>query len=234
MPIWENMGRVVVYRAGDIPASNAAEYLIKQGISAVIYHDADSPKFAVTVPACDEGRAKSLLASRGKSSLASYIQNLRHAPKRARTSHIEGDNTITSLIFLICGGIVFIISLAEFIVALSRGDSPLFISIIELVLGSFFIGFGLWQMIRTKKRERELQREAAFTESVVRFITSTYTGNDIDSIILRGAAFDDLESSRREIIHKFIVREFDVPDEAYIIYLTSQSYKAIYELQSLK
>lgn len=235
MNVWESLGRTAIYSGSAEKASDESAYLTRSGIDAVVYHDSEKECFVVTVPCDSEGLASRLLQHHNESAFHSRLESLSHSPAFIRVNEKLADVTNSFLVLLICGGLSFAIALIRFSIMLSEDNyTNLGFVIFELILGAFFVICGIVMTIRSRKARKNLSEESAFTLYIINWITGTYSGDDIDSIILRRDDYTDLESARKELIGAYISREFDIPDDEYASYLTDEAYTALYEVHRLK
>lgn len=246
MPYWEMLGRAVVALESESESEQITRILTYSGLDAAVALDGESGQYTVTVPLSQEDAAKKLLEnyrhqerSSGTADFFASDNISPSSPVRARDEDKIKYTTGSALIFLVAGGMVFVTALLHCTLVLFdyRDDSPLG-CVIELSLGTLFLGFGIYTMNKVREIKQKIEEENQFTTRVIEWCLSTYPSVQLDNTIQAATENARLTARERYFLRKdllrcYIIREFNVTDLTYLEYLTEETYISIFEKQKL-
>ncbi|MDD6212520.1 MAG: hypothetical protein PUB22_05185 [Clostridiales bacterium] len=241
MPYWDMLGRTLIAKVNEETASRITQYLTYSGLDATISSLEETGLFAITVPAEQANTAEKLLDIMQQNEMkdddrAEYYRAnfLERSPSFIPSEEKFRYSTNSSIAYLCAGAIVLLMALIHFFLVIFRiKTGPIIDCLVELILGSIFMIFGLTTHQKVRFLESSIQEENSFTNQIVRWCTTFYPAEHLDKCI--DAASDNQHISdedrfflRRELIQDYILREYDISDEAYLDYLTDLIYKKLY------
>ncbi|MBR6271452.1 MAG: hypothetical protein IKR26_04795 [Lachnospiraceae bacterium] len=225
----DELGRAAVTKGPRLYAERISEYLTCSGVDALICSDDEGELFVVTVDAVDEEKAKKLIEKRR----CGCENEKPSSPSFSAALKKLGEINDSSFFFVLCGGGAFFIGLSRVLGFAGSNDSHVFLTVIELILGFFFIVFGLRIFFKSYSAKKGLAAENAFTLKVIGWFLGTYSSADLDKMIFADENSAAPGEQRRFLIKKLINREFSIEDEEYLNYLTEEAYTAMYHTRKL-
>lgn len=225
----DEMGRAAVAKGPQLYAERISEYLTCSGVDALICSDDEGGLFVVTVNAVDEEKAKKLIEKRR----CGCKNEKPSSPSFSAALKKLGEINDSSFFFILCGGGAFFIGISRMLGLEGSKDSNVVLTALELILGFFFIVFGLRIFFKSHSAKKGLAAENAFTLKVIGWFLGTYSSADLDKMISAGENGAAPDEQRRFLIKKLINREFSIEDEEYLNYLTEEAYTAMYHTRKL-
>lgn len=226
------LGRVIVATREETPAENLSEYLAFSGIDAVLCRGEDGTSFYIAVSEEDEALARKLIEEYESKDTKKSTNQLSPAFYSALSK--LGEISDSAYFFIACGLCVLLFSVLRALGVFNLPHVSLAFSIIGIILGVFFTFFGVRVFIKSRQAKKAFAEENAYTLKVVGWFLGTYSVVDINKVIDADEATGASPSEqRRNIIKKYIDREFAVDDEDYLSYLTEEVYTALYHTRKL-
>lgn len=241
MPYWNALGRTIITQEPREYADAVANFLNNEGINATVTVDPESLLCTVTVPSEQEIEAGRLMeryhqtAKPAEERAADYRQEyLEQSPSFIPSEEKFRNSTNSSFAFIISGAVIFFMALIHFFLIIYHLQAGTMTDcILELILGFIFLMFGLSTHQKVRMMKSRIQEENAFNDQLVRWFSDTYSADYLDRIIYAAAdeseiAEEELFFLRRQLIHDYILREYNISDTAYLDYITDLIYKKQY------
>ncbi|MCD8053876.1 MAG: hypothetical protein LUF00_07505 [Lachnospiraceae bacterium] len=242
MHYWDTLGRSLIAEDTKESADRIADFLTYSGLDATVSSTADNPRYTVTVPAAQEELAEKLMdvfrqyEDEDEKRAAYYREQcLTHSPVFVPSEEKFRNSTNSSTTFLWAGIAVVAIGLFHFFsVAYNQQEGSVDACVVEIVFGFIFIWFAITTHQKVRMLQSQIMEENAFTDQIIRWCTTTYPAEHLDKCI--DAAASDSQSLseeerfflRRQLIQNYILREYDISDDAYLDYITDTIYKKLY------
>lgn len=241
MPYWSALGRTIITQDSPEYAEAIANFLNNEGIDATVTSDPQTFLCTVTVPEDQEQEAGRLMEKYHQSAKPAeelaedYRQeSLAHSPSFVPSEEKFRTSTNSSFIFIICGGVIFILALVHFfLISFQLQEGTMHDCILELILGFIFLLFGISTQQKVRMLKSRIMEENAFNDQLINWFTQTYPPDYLDRNIYAAAdegepKEEELFFLRRQLIHDYILREYDISDTAYLDYITDLIYKKLY------
>lgn len=243
MAYWDALGRSLAAEDTKNRADYIADYLSCAGLDASVSRLPEGDLCAVTVPSSQQAEADRLMRSYYARQARMENERMSESYYRehclARQPHFIPQeekfrtDTHSSMLYTICGGIVFVLAVFHFLLMLRhRNPDDLRTCTLELLLACIFVLFGLSTQQKVRILQNKILEENSFTDGIIRWCTSTYSAEHIDKSIQAAEDTEltgpELAVRRRELIRDYILREYDISDAAYLDYITDTIYKKFY------
>ena len=241
MTYWDAIGRAIAALEPLDEANRIADFLNRSGLSATVSTDPDSDLYAVLVPKDEEYASVGFMETYRKrrtemmnaeSEYRSHV--LSPSPDIVPSEEKFRYETNSSVAFMLAGAVIFIMAVIHFFFILRRAVPGVVADCIpELIFGSVFLVFGMSSQQKVKMLRTAILQENAFNDRIVNWCTTTYSAEHIDKVIDAAGYEEDLTdaemaSLRRTLLKDYILREYDITDNAYLDYLVDLVYKRLY------
>lgn len=233
MSATDSLSKSILTTLPEEKAQDLSEYLTYHGINPLLLRSEDT--FSCIVAVDEKERDKCLkLYEDYKRCHETPVK--KHGPIIRVVNEKLNDSLASSFLFLICGGIIFVVSFLRStkLVAVENdifGSSPVLVRIVvatELLLGAFFMFFGIRSILKARKARAEESRESQFTLKLITWFLGTYSPEDLDKQLTDEEDAIAPGDQRRNIIRRCICRQYEIDDEAYLTYLTEEIYASMY------
>ena len=241
MAYWDALGRALMAQAPEETANQIAEFLQENGMDVTVSGSPGSDSYDVLIPRIQEYEGVLLLEKyyeREKEKAAreaSYRSDwLASSPDFVPSEEKFRTSTNSSFLYVLFGSFICLMAMFHFFLLLYHRESGrISASVLELILGFVFVLFGISTNQKVRLLKDKILEENAFNDQVIRWYTTTYSPEHMDKSIDAAAGNQELTEEeravrRRRLIQDYILREYDIPDQAYLDYITDIIYKKLF------
>jgi len=246
MPYWEQLGRSVVFRGTADQCEHLIQHLNFAGFEPSAALDSETNEYLITVPQAQREATERLIFNLNSAEVRDQdIQAYERATKAACPQYVTAEerfsnSTASAIRFLIASGVVFGIAIIEAATYFYREhDRAHILSLLLLIAGSILLLLGILNLIKAFQLREKIAAENIFTLHVVEWCISTYPPRYIDHTIRADSrpipvTYDSIRSRRKELLRRYITREFIIEDTLYLQYLIDETYSSIFEKKMLR